>query len=210
MCGQCEARRASCTAYHCSKTIKWNRCRHPRISHVHPALCPFDRPTGARRQDGQSRLFVRQQASGLLASSSPGSSWAHLLRGTPHARPSIAPNLAPRTSRCHDSTRVSHDSSPATDSLGILSVILVRSLVPGCPVMAAGPRAPARRLSGAVRGRLRSDALRQPMRAGRSRLSHSAVPHTLASQFGLWPSAGARSPARVRMQRPIAGAQRPE
>ena len=57
------------------------------------------RPSTARRerrQDGQGRLFVRRQASGLLASSSTRSSWAFLLRGTPDARPSIAPNLEPR------------------------------------------------------------------------------------------------------------------
>ena len=128
--------------------------------------------------------------------------WAHLLRGTPHARPSIAPNLAPRTSRCHDSTCVSHDSSPATDSTGILSVILVCSLVPGCPVVAADPRAPARRLSGAVRGRYGSDALRWPMRASRGRLSQSAVPHALGSPFGTWPSAADRLSVCVCMQRP--------
>ena len=37
--------------------------------------------------------------------------------------------------------------------LGIPNVIPVCSLVPGCPVVAAGPRAPVRGLSGTDRGR---------------------------------------------------------
>ena len=77
----------------------------------------------------------------------------------PRARPWIAPNLAPRMNPSHDSTRRAMITAQQLTVLGIPSVIPVCSLVPGSPVMAAGSRAPARRLSGADRGRKGGEAL---------------------------------------------------
>ena len=77
----------------------------------------------------------------------------------PRARPLIAPNLAPCAVKGHARTRRAMIAAQQLTVLGIPSVIPVCSLVPGCPVVAAGPRAPARRLSAADRGRKGGDAI---------------------------------------------------
>ena len=71
----------------------------------------------------------------------------------PRAHPLLAPYRAPRTIPFADSTCRAMIPALQLTVLGIPNVIPVCSLVPGCPVVAAGPRAPVRGLSGTDRGR---------------------------------------------------------